>query len=258
MTEPVLPTTPSSGSARQPVVLVARAPERAAGLVALLREHGLDPQVAPVIERVPVEVPAELDAARRRLADGGYHWVAITSVNAVDALLGPEAVGTGSARWAVVGPATRAALAERGIAADLMPAVATGAGLAEVFPTAPGPAPRVLLPVGNLASDTVRAGLTAKGWAVDVVTAYRTVARDLPPELDRRYDVVVVTSGSAARQVAAQLGPQRVVAIGEPSARAAGEVGHTVLGVAREPTDAALADAVLQSTAPSRRERGTS
>ncbi|GAA2237746.1 hypothetical protein GCM10010413_43240 [Promicromonospora sukumoe] len=319
MTEQVPSAAGPSGTAgpddavRRPVVLVARAPERAAGLVALLRERGFDPVAAPVIERAPVEDPAELDAARERLADGAYAWVAITSVNAVDALLGPAADGavagdadtgptaapgedttsSGSVagsgqrlpsathpgahdsppddapgtrparqvRWAAVGPATQQALAAHGLAVDLVPTNATGAGLAEAFPAAPGdPSPadaspatgaarehRVLLSLGDLASDTLRAGLVAKGWAVDVVTAYRTVAHELPPERRGPYDVVVVASGSAARQVATQLGPQRVVAIGEPSARAASAVGHTVLAVADAPTDAALAGAVTEA-----------
>jgi uroporphyrinogen-III synthase len=38
-----------------------------------------------------------------------------------------------------------------------------------------------------------------------------------------------------------------VVAIGEPSAGTARAVGHTVLVVADEPTDAALADAVAEA-----------
>lgn len=266
MTEAVLPTGPAD-AAGHPAVLVARARERAAGLLALLRERGFDAVAAPVIERAPVEDLAELDAARERLARGAYDWVAITSVNAVDALLGPATgdvadlagqIADEPVRWAAVGPATRQALAARGLAVDLVPDVLTGAGLAEAFPTATiasagkglraaAGEPRVLLPLGDLASDTLRAGLVAKGWAVDVVTAYRTVTRELPPELRRPYDVVVVASGSAARQVAAQLGPQRVVAIGEPSARAARVAGHTVLATAAEPTDEALADAVAEA-----------
>ncbi|WP_423462665.1 uroporphyrinogen-III synthase [Promicromonospora sp. MS192] len=306
MTERVPP------SAARPTVLVARSPERSVALLALLRERGLDAIAAPVIERAAVEEPTELDAARSLVAAGGYAWVAITSVNAVDALLGPAEsadtpalpggntpardsvaqgrqrllsathLGAGDllrgdtpadtpspapshtsagtpwtrpVRWAAVGPATRQALEARGITVDLVPGTATGAGLADAFPAVPAenapaenaPARRVLLPLGDLASGTLRAGLVAKGWTVDVVTAYRTVAHELPPELHRRYDAVVVASGSAARQVAAQLGPQRVVAIGEPSARAAGAVGHTVLAVAAEPTDAALADAVTEA-----------
>lgn len=301
MTEAVFPIEPAD-SAGRPVVLVARAPGRAAGLLALLRERGLDAVAAPVIERAPVEDLAELHAARERLALGAYDWVAVTSVNAVAALLGPTGaadkgasgdttspgsvaesgqrllrathsaatssppddtpasagrIAAGPVRWAAVGPATQQALAGHGLVVDLVPDVATGAGLADAFPAAtaehartagePAREPRVLLPLGNLASDTVRAGLEAKGWTVDVVTVYRTVTRTLPPELRRPYDVVVVASGSAARQVAAQLGPQRVVAIGEPSARAAGAVGHTVLATAAEPTDEALADAVAEA-----------
>ncbi|MFD2794239.1 uroporphyrinogen-III synthase [Promicromonospora vindobonensis] len=283
MTEPGLRPAAPPGQA---AVLVARAPERAAGLLALLREHGLDPVAAPVIERAAVEDRATLDAARARLADGAYEWVAITSVNAVEALFGATAAPTGRegetpgaedvalgahrlrsathpvehmvppdhrsehVRWAAVGPATQQALVGYGITVDLVPATATGAGLAEAFPAAPGgrdTAPRVLLPLGDLASDTLRAGLVAKGWAADVVTAYRTVTRELPAHLRRSYDVVVVTSGSVARQVAEQLGPQRVVTIGEPSARVAADVGHTVLAVADEPTDESLASAVTEA-----------
>lgn len=266
MTEAVFPIEPAD-SAGYPAVLVARAPERAAGLLALLRARGLDAVAAPVIERAPVEDLAKLDVARERLACGAYDWVAVTSVNAVDALLGPRTgdvatlagrIADEPVRWAAVGPATRRALADRGLAVDLVPDVATGAGLADAFPAATamtaGKAlradagePRVLLPLGDLASSTLRTGLAAKGWAVDVVTAYRTVTRELPPELRRPYDVVVVASGSAARQVAAQLGPQRVVAIGEPSAGTARVVGHMVLATAAEPTDEALADAVTEA-----------
>jgi uroporphyrinogen-III synthase len=259
VTEPVPSTAGPAGPAGPPAVLVARAPERASGLLTLLRERGLDPVAAPVIERAPVDDPAELDAARERLADGVYAWVVVTSVNAVYALLGtridapradppPRDAGR-TTWWAAVGPATRRALARYDVTADLVPETASAAGLADAFPRAAGGAepPRVLLPLGDLASDTLRGELVAKGWAVDVVTAYRTVARELPPELRRGYDVVVVASGSAARQVAAQLGPQRVVAIGEPSAGTARAVGHTVLAVADEPTDAALADAVAEA-----------
>jgi uroporphyrinogen-III synthase len=249
VTEAVFPIEPAD-SAGHPAVLVARAPERAAGLLAMLRERGLDAVAASVIERAPVEDLAELDAARERLARGVYDWVAVTSVNAVDTLLGPatddtpasaDLIADGLVRWAAVGPATRRALADRGLAVELVPDVATGAGLADAFPAA------TALPLGDLASDTLRTGLVAKGWAADVVTAYRTVTRELPPALRRPYDVVVVASGSAARQIAAQLGPQRVVAIGEPSARAAVAVGHTVLATAAEPTDEALADAVTEA-----------
>jgi uroporphyrinogen-III synthase len=108
----------------------------------------------------------------------------------------------------------------------------------------------VLLPLGDLAGPTLAAGLAGLGWVPDVVTAYRTVRTDLPPDVVARgreggFAAVVVTSGSVAREVARQLGPVApVVAIGRPSADAARDAGLTVAGVAEHPTDEALATAV--------------
>ncbi|RPF23272.1 uroporphyrinogen-III synthase [Myceligenerans xiligouense] len=250
-----------AGRARRRV-LVVRAPDRAAPLLALLDESGIDAAAAPVVERTPVEDPAELDRARAALARGEYAWVAVTSVNAVEALCGaapprpraPDWLVEGT-RWACVGPATRRALEAHAIGVDLVPGTMTAAGLVAAFPEAgsagtPAEAGRrVLAPLGDLAADTLPDGLRAKGWLPRVVTAYHTVARELPRDVVDRagaagYDAVVVASGSAARQVAEQLGPQRVVAIGEPSARAARDAGHDVLAVAAAPTDGALATAV--------------
>ncbi|MBL0887312.1 uroporphyrinogen-III synthase [Myceligenerans indicum] len=268
-----LPTTPT--------VLVARSPERAAGLIDRLGRTGVTAVSGPVVERAPVEDPAhvaELADARAALARGEYAWVALTSVNAVDALLdGPGRSGLAEARtlWACVGPATRRAIERHGLTVALVPADRmTAAALVRAFPAFPagdrtstdrdgvvdgpgtseGPLPgrRVLVPLGDLAAPTLPEGLRAKGWEPHVVTAYRTVARDLARDVVEHasttgYDVVVVASGSAARQVAAQLGPQRVVAIGEPSARAAREAGHEVVAVAARPTDDALATAVVHA-----------
>lgn len=264
-------TSPATREAGRPGraaahVLVVRSADRAAPLLDLLHEAGVDAVAAPVIEREPVADTARLDEARAALVREEYAWVAVTSVNAVDALCGPAPERPGTAgrltertRWACVGPATRRALEAHAVAVDLVPGTMTATGLVEAFPEAGGPgvpsAPasrRVLVPLGDRAASTLPDGLRAKGWEPHVVTAYRTVARNLPHQvLDRAgaagYDAVVVASGSAAREVAAQLGPQRVVAIGEPSARAAREAGHDVLAVAAAPTDESLAGAVLHA-----------
>ncbi|GAB3158657.1 hypothetical protein GCM10027059_03750 [Myceligenerans halotolerans] len=292
-----------------PTVLVARAPERAAGLIDRLRTAGIEAVTVPVIERAPVEDPAEraeLARARAALARGDYTWVAVTSVNAVDALLSspsggqdtpipgtestagtvpsgtalprglpnaPEGVHrapsaavaavTAASRWACVGPATRRAVEANGLVVDLMPSGRmTAAALVDAFPDAPpgerGGVPgvlserRVLVPLGDLAAPTLPDGLRAKGWEPHVVTAYRTVARELPRDVVEHakgagYDAVVVASGSAARQLAEQIGSQRIVAIGEPSASAARDAGHEVVAVAAAPSDDALATAVVQA-----------
>lgn len=254
----------------RPRVLVTRARDRATPLLERLRETGIHAVAAPVIEREPVDAGQirEIAHARGALSRGEYEWVAVTSVNAVDTLLGPQRSTPGGriggagelahsrARWACVGPATQAALAAHGIDVDLVPDRMNASGLVDAFPSppagAPGPGRRVLLPLGDLAAPTLADGLRAKGWEPHVVTAYRTVARDLPQTVVEQakgagYDVVVVASGSAARQVAEQLGPQRVVTIGDPSAHAAREAGHDVVAVAAAPTDEALATAVVQA-----------
>jgi len=243
-------------------VLVARAPARAAGLAARLRGTGLEVVVAPVIERAPADDLAPLDAAVRGLARGAYVWAVVTSVNAVDALAdaaartGTSLAGT-PARWATIGPATTRALAAAGVTTDLVPPEdATAAGLVAAFPdpavTDPE-TPAVLLPLGDLARPTLDDGLADRGWAPHVVTAYRTVRHALPADVVERaraggFDVVVVSSGSVAREIAAQAGTGTpVVAIGTPSADAAREAGLRVAAVAAHPTDDALAHAVEQA-----------
>ncbi|GAA1725885.1 hypothetical protein GCM10009809_22170 [Isoptericola hypogeus] len=249
-----------------PAVLVARAPERAAGLAARLRAAGVDAVVAPVIERSPATDLAALDDAARALAAGRYAWTVVTSVNAVDALTDAAArsgadLVAAATRWAAVGPATRRALGAAGLAVDLLPADgdATAAGLVAAFPqAAPGDARRagdgrVLLPLGDLASPTLSEGLTDRGWTPDVVTAYRTVRHDLPADVAARarsggFDLVVVSSGSVAREIARQTGTGTpAVAIGRPSADAARAAGLTVAAVAAAPTDDGLAAAVVHA-----------
>lgn len=254
--------TPDTPATPARAVLVARAPERAAGLAARLRDDGLEVVVAPVIERAPADDLAPLDDAVRGLARGAYVWAVVTSVNAVDALA-DAAARTGTslaetpARWAAVGPATTRALAAAGVTTDLVPDDdATAAGLVAAFPdpavTDPE-TPAVLLPLGDLARPTLDDGLADRGWAPHVVTAYRTVRHALPADVAERaraggFDVVVVSSGSVAREIAHQAGTGTpVVAIGTPSADAAREAGLRVAAVASHPTDDALAAAVAHA-----------
>jgi len=268
---------PASGT-RGPLagrtVLVPRSPERAAGLAAALRDAGARVLVSPAIERAPVEDRAPVDHAVARLAHGDFAWVVVTSVNAIDELVASAArqgVALGDAarraRWAAVGPATRRALEAVGIAVDLEPDESSARGLVAAFaalaadgiPSTPGrpaagadPTGLVLLPQGDLAAPTMHDGLHDLGYVPHVVTAYRTVTHALAPEVVAAWrggevDAVVLTSGSVAREVARQLGPRddvAGVAIGDPTARAAREVGLRLDVVADRPTDAALATAV--------------
>ena len=271
-------------------VLLPRSPERAAPLAARLRAQGATVLVSPAIERAPIEDTAAMDAAVADLAR--FAWVVVTSVNAIDELTAGAArrgrtlaelserartgahAGSGT-RWAAVGPATRRALEAAGVHVDLEAGVNSARGLLAAF-DALADAPdhgsearaasderaadatrRVLLPQGDLAKPTMADGLRDRGWDPHVVTAYRTVSHTLSPEVVDAWrtgevDVVVLTSGSVAREVAAQLGADphvAGVAIGEPTAEAAHAVGLRIDAVATQATDDALAEAVLRVAA---------
>ncbi len=267
-------------------VLVPRAPERAAGLAATLRDAGARVLVSPAIERAPVEDTAPVDGALARLVHGDFAWVVVTSVNAIDELLASAARrgvdladAARRARWAAVGPATRRALEAVGVTVELEPDENSARGLVAAFAALP-PSDQtstsadqastsrgrgvVLLPQGDLAAPTMHDGLHDLGYVPHVVTVYRTVTHTLAPDVVAAWragavDAVVLTSGSVAREVARQLGPRDDVvgvAIGDPTARAARDVGLRLDTVAEHPTDAALAAALvgaLAATGPSTR-----
>ncbi|WP_431890067.1 uroporphyrinogen-III synthase [Cellulosimicrobium funkei] len=268
-------------------VLVPRAPERAAGLAATLRGAGAHVLVSPAIERAPVEDTAPVDGALARLVHGDFAWVVVTSVNAIDELLASAArqgVDLGDAarraRWAAVGPATRRALEAVGVTVELEPDENSARGLVAAFAALPPsdqastPADRgstsrgrgvVLLPQGDLAAPTMHDGLHDLGYVPHVVTVYRTVTHTLAPDVVAAWragavDAVVLTSGSVAREVARQLGPRDDVvgvAIGDPTARAARDVGLRLDAVAERPTDAALAAALVGALAATRTTAGS-
>lgn len=190
-------------------------------------------------------------------------------------------------RVATIGPTSVAALAAEGVAAELAPVkTQSAAGLVELWPAAPagGAAPggkHVLLPQSNLAEDTLVGGLRAKGWVPEVVTAYHTVDYPARPELRLTarlnsaaphraasyaqltpgqakvelsagaLHAVVLASGSAARRVAATLGPLDqaclVIAIGQPTKETAQRLGLRVAATADQPTPAGIVAALTQA-----------
>ncbi|WP_051264900.1 uroporphyrinogen-III synthase [Nakamurella lactea] len=242
-------------------VLIGRPAGRSVGLIRLLAEHGASAQAVPLIDIVPPEDSAELDAAVLTLAAGEVDWVAFTSVNAVAAVLEraaalnvAPAIPAGT-MVAAVGPATAGALRAAGIAVDLVPETGgSGAALAAVFPTAHRDQ-TVLLPRSEIAADTVPKVLRDKGYAVAIATAYRTVQRPLPDSVvadlqTGGYRALIVASPSGVGPLAAVRRPDTaLVAIGAPTADALRAAGLTCAAVAHSPTDEAIVDALLDLAA---------
>jgi uroporphyrinogen-III synthase len=199
-----------------------------------------------------------LGAAADRLSTGGYDWVVVTSANAVvrlqRALSGRPVPGT--VHWAAVGPTTGKALDTAGLPCHLVPAAATADALATELVASATPG-HVLYPRAEVVRSDLSGRLSAAGWIVDEVVAYRTAGA--APDASavgaaRRADAILFTSGSAVDQTVALLGapsvPPLVVTIG-PSTSAAAEAAGLRVAAEAEPHSAEGLAAALVSLARS-------
>ncbi len=242
-------------------VLVPRTKEQAGAMSARLRAYGAIPCEVPTIAVEPPRTPAQMERAIKGLVDGRYAWVVFTSVNAVRAVWekfaehGLDARHFGGVKIACIGEATADAVRAFGIQPELVPSgEQTSEGLlAEFSPHDEilDPVGRVLLPRADIATETLAAGLTERGWEVDDVTAYRTV-RAAPPPAEIRdaiksggFDAVLFTSSSTVRNLVGIAGKPHartvVAVIGPKTAETATEFG---LRVDVQPAHASVPDLV--------------
>lgn len=243
-------------------IVVTRAREQASELVARLTELGADTVEVPAIEvREPVDEGLALCGSVRALH--AYDWVVVTSPNGARALLvalrteGLDARALGGTQVAALGPGTAEVLAAGNVLADLMPPRYVAESMVETFPDPPTdqegrPTGRILLARAAVARDTLPEGLRSRGWEVDVVEAYRTVAvRPEPESLAKltEADMVTFTSSSTVTRFLEAAGtgnvPPVVAAIGPITAATAREHGLTVDIEAEVHSIDGLVDAIL-------------
>ncbi|MGY4718629.1 bifunctional uroporphyrinogen-III C-methyltransferase/uroporphyrinogen-III synthase [Naumannella cuiyingiana] len=253
-------------------VLVPRTKDQAGPMTTRLRTYGAHSEEVPTISVEPPRSPLQMDKAVRGLVEGRYEWIVFTSANAVRAVrerfesYGLDARAFSGLKVAVVGNTTGAALQAWGIEPDLVPAgEQSAAGLAAEFPPYDevlDPINRVFLPRADIATETLTAGLTRLGWAVEDITAYRTVRAAPPaPEVREaiktgRFDAVVFTSSSTVRNLVGIAGkphPSTVIAaIGPATAQTCEEHGLAVDVMAGKPSAIELADALANFAAERR------
>ena len=253
-------------------VLVTRSRTQAGVLSQLLTAQGAEPVELPTVQIVPLEDYTELDAALAQARD--YQWLVFTSANSVEVafdrlrMLGRDTRALGSARVAAIGPATAAALLERGVVADFVPDTYTTEAVAEGFRRYFMEGARVLLPRADIGQETLPDGLRALGAEVGQVTAYRTV---VPVDASRRarevlssgtIDVATFTSSSTVRNLVelldgdlALLDGVVVVSIGPVTSRTAAELGVRVDVEAREHTVPGVVQALVERYAGVAQER---
>jgi uroporphyrinogen-III synthase len=206
---------------------VTRPEDHGGRLSTLLRERGARPLSLPVTALAPPRDPGPLRSAARRIAS--YHWIIVTSRNAVDPLVGAletegtlevltaartvqpsDATGT-RPRICAVGPGTAAALEGAGLPwtgsrkTDMAGYTAEGV-VAALSDEAEGL--RILYPRAEGARAVIPRELGVRGAGVDAVEAYRSVddregARALVRGVDRgEVDVITFAAGSGVRSFA--------------------------------------------------------
>jgi uroporphyrinogen-III synthase len=219
----------------------------------LLAEAGAEVVHVPLIEIAdPLDGGAELRAVLGAL--DAVEWVVVTSHH------GATRVGAALARHpgvrtAAVGTRTAAEL-ERlaGRPVDVMPARQTAADLLEAMPR-DGNGKVAVVAHANRADPALAVGLSALGYRVRPVVAYRTLARTPSPhELAAAVgaDAVAFASGSAAQAWHAAIGhatPAVVVAIGPTTEGAARACGLDVTHVAEDNSVPGLVAAVIAALA---------
>jgi len=238
-------------------VLVPRGGKWGDGVAATLRSFGAVPVIAPMINFASTEDQVGLTDALARLSGGQFDWLVITSATTVDVLVSQRTVIPESTSIAAVGETTAAALTLAGYRVDFVPENDNSArGLVKEWPA--GDSGRVLIPHSDIAEPTLVAGLAERGLEVEYVAAYRTVGVTVADSVatdvaSGRIGALLVTSGSVARQVAAQLAPLPeatvVACIGPRTAFDARDAGLAVHIIAEQRSAAALVDALVEYVA---------
>lgn len=248
-------------------VVVTRARAQAGVTAARFRALGAEVVELPAI-RVESRVDqAEVGAVVDRLAEGGFDFLTLTSVNGVDFLFEAleerrlDARALAGVEIAAIGPATAAALADRGIRADHLPARAVTESLIDSLDDLELDGRRALVAGAAGMRPDLAEALVARGATAEPLTLYETVAEPVDPEdLEAvlAADFITLASASAARNLARALregtgwsgsaesfpARGRVVSIGPITGAAAEEHGIPVHAEASPHTIAGLIAAI--------------
>jgi uroporphyrinogen-III synthase len=212
-------------------VVVTRPQAQAEPLLNALRAEGFETVACPVIETEAID-DGPIDVS-------GYDWVIVTSANGA-AELGARYTGE-LPRVAAVGETTAAALAERGIAADFIPSLASQEGLLAELPR---PVGRALF----VGAERARR-LLVNELPADFRAVYRTVELSPPPPDG---DVVLLASPSAASAWAKLGSTLPAITIGPQTTAAARDAGLPVVAEAVTQDVAGLVDSAAVWRASSR------
>jgi uroporphyrinogen III methyltransferase/synthase len=257
-------------------VLVPRTRDEVGPVAEILRRLGAVTIEVPTISVEPPRTPQQMERAVQGMVSGRFEWVAFTSPHAVRAVreklleYGLDARSLAGMKVAAIGQESVDALLEMGIRPDLVPAEdASTAALLEEWPEFSrhdDPINRVFIPRADIATEALAEGLTALGWEVEEVTAYRTV-RAAPPAAHIRdaiksggYDAALFTSASTVRNLVGIAGKPHastvIACIGPQTEATAKEHGLRVDVLAPNPDVRSLIAALAEFAHAAREEAG--
>ncbi len=238
-------------------IVVSRARAQASGLAARLAELG-----AAVVELPLIRIEPRIDSDQVRAAVDSidqYAVLCMTSPNGVRqlfaalAIAGLDARALGATTIAAIGPGTAAALAERGILADVIPERFLAEALIESLAAVKLEGRRVLFAAAAGAREVLPDALRERGATVDVISLYETVREDPSPEAleaARDADYITFTSASTVDSFLAAFGedpPQkaRLISIGPITTEALRNAGLEVAAQAERHDIDGLLEALL-------------
>jgi uroporphyrinogen III methyltransferase / synthase len=242
-------------------VVVTRARAQASGLAATLRALG-----AGVVELPAIRIEPRIESAAVREAIGAiseYSLICLTSPNGAHLIFealadaGKDSRALAGATVAAIGPGTARALAEHGIAADVVPERFVAEALVEALAGVEVAGCRVLVARAAEARDVLPEALRERGAEVDVVALYETVREDPPAEAveaAQGAEYVTFTSSSTVRNLTEALGERfpraaRIVSIGPVTSEAARAAGLEVhIEAERHDVDGLLAALLADTT----------
>jgi uroporphyrinogen-III synthase len=216
----------------------------------------------PFIEIRPPRSFKPLDQALQDISS--YDWLVLTSVNGVQALcerLGKLRIAAEKLdrlKIAAIGPATRKAIASRGLRVDVVPEKYVAESVARSLRSRVR-GKRILLVRAKVARDVIPRELRRAGAEVDVVEAYETRVPRSSRQLLRKaladpqpLDIITFTSSSTARNFACLLGGAKVprevklASIGPVTSATLRELGLRVQIKAESYTIPGLVEAILR------------
>ncbi len=243
-------------------ILLTRPQHQAENLARLIAEHGGQPVLLPALAIAPVADSAQV--AQVLASVDGYQWLIFVSANAVNFSMPLHAskLVAPSPAVAAIGQATAAALCHFGIAVDLLsPPPFTSESLLATPPMQRLERKKILIVRGQGGREYLAEALTRRGATVAYLEVYRrcvpqvdcTEARSLLAQ--GQLAAITVTCGAALENLSTLLGSTYqqklwavpLVVISLRLAKIAQELGFKRVTVARQATDAALAEAVIMT-----------